>query len=236
MNPRRRRHLRARRSTRPVHTPRKVHWCNWSSQPDIGIACGRWTRPAWHQQSKAEPYLDDDGALYAFDDMLVTCSACLVLVEESLRKQADEQVEALQRRAAETLEERAKGDAFVARITGIVEGNNPGWREEHAQELHRLAMTRTDEALAHQRAGRGAQARVHFTLAMTLERQAADRATQEPTRSVLYRSAATLARDAEQPDEMRRLVACGLAGAPPAEIADELRELLETKDNEEHRT
>lgn len=236
MNPRRRRHLRARRAARLIPAPRKVHWCNWAGQPDIGIACGRWTTPAHRQPHKDEPYLDDHGALYAFNDMLVTCSACLVLAEENLRKQADEQVEALQRRAAITDEERAKGDAFVARCNAIVEGNNPGWREEHAQELHRLAMTRTDEALAHQRAGRGAQARVHFTLAMTLERQAADRATQEPTRSVLYRSAATLARDAEQPDEMRRLVACGLAGAPSAEIADELRELLETKDNEEHRT
>jgi len=49
----------------------------------------------------------------------------------------------------------------------------------------------------------------------------------EPTRSVLYRSAATLARDCHDYGEARRLIQKGLMGRPPDDIAEELRELLE---------
>ena len=47
----------------------------------------------------------------------------------------------------------------------------------------------------------------------------------EPTRSLLYRSAASIARMAGRFDDVRRLVVEGLRGAP-SEIADELRALL----------
>lgn len=49
----------------------------------------------------------------------------------------------------------------------------------------------------------------------------------EPTRSVLYRSAASLALNCNRFREAERLIAEGLAGDPPAEIAEELRQLYE---------
>ncbi len=49
----------------------------------------------------------------------------------------------------------------------------------------------------------------------------------EPTRSVLYRSAATLAWRCEMYDEAKRLIYRALAGNSPPEIKYELNELLE---------
>ena len=46
--------------------------------------------------------------------------------------------------------------------------------------------------------------------------------TCEPSRSVLYRSAASLALQRGEFDDARRLIALGLAGSPPHEIAEEL--------------
>jgi hypothetical protein len=64
--------------------------------------------------------------------------------------------------------------------------------------------------------------------AMRLERQAAELAPMgmEPTRSVLFRSAASLAVDAGDRAEAQRLATEGLRGNPPADIAAELRTLL----------
>ena len=60
-----------------------------------------------------------------------------------------------------------------------------------------------------------------------LEKQAAEQSQTEPTRSVLYRSAATLALDCGEYREAERLVAAALAGTPPEAIANELREVLD---------
>lgn len=49
----------------------------------------------------------------------------------------------------------------------------------------------------------------------------------EPTRSVLFRSAASLALETGSQREAERLISAGLAGEPPPEIAEELRDLLE---------
>ena len=66
--------------------------------------------------------------------------------------------------------------------------------------------------------------------AFELESQAAayfaDRHDFEPTRSVMYRGAATLALRCGDFAEARRLCLDGLAGKPPEEIAWELREIL----------
>ncbi len=48
----------------------------------------------------------------------------------------------------------------------------------------------------------------------------------EPTRSVLHRSAASLALNCDELRLAEKLIAIGLAGDPPEEIAHELRELL----------
>jgi hypothetical protein len=67
--------------------------------------------------------------------------------------------------------------------------------------------------------------------AFLLEREAASLSaadlTFEPTRSVLHRSAASLAIDCGEYREAERLITAALSGEPPAEIADELRDLLE---------
>ncbi|MEN0051190.1 MAG: hypothetical protein AAF806_29265, partial [Bacteroidota bacterium] len=44
----------------------------------------------------------------------------------------------------------------------------------------------------------------------------------EPSRSILFRSAAFLAIKAEQYSEAERMAAFGLIGNPPSDIADEL--------------
>ena len=67
--------------------------------------------------------------------------------------------------------------------------------------------------------------------ALEFERQAAyaarEEAAGEPTISVLFRSAASLALDCNDSREAERLVAAALAGDPPDQIANELRDLLE---------
>jgi hypothetical protein len=65
--------------------------------------------------------------------------------------------------------------------------------------------------------------------AFEFERDAADLLSDaenaEPSRSVLHRSAATLARDVGEVDEADRLIEQGLRGQPPPSIAAELEEL-----------
>lgn len=48
---------------------------------------------------------------------------------------------------------------------------------------------------------------------------------EQPTRSVLFRSAASLALECGLYDESELMVELGLAGVPPAEVADELRNI-----------
>ena len=72
---------------------------------------------------------------------------------------------------------------------------------------------------------------LHFTrLALEKEAAAADLMVEltdiEPTRSVLHRSAATLAWRCEEYDYAKRLIFRGLDGSPPGEIAWELKDLL----------
>jgi hypothetical protein len=54
----------------------------------------------------------------------------------------------------------------------------------------------------------------------------ADQLDFEPTRSMLHRSAASLAVKCCQLREAERLIGRALAGNPPPDIADELRDLL----------
>ena len=79
--------------------------------------------------------------------------------------------------------------------------------------------------------GDNGTAMTHARAAFEFERQAADLiasdASSEPTRSILHRSAATLALDCGEPLQAERLALQGLSGKPPAEVAEELRNLLE---------
>ena len=92
-------------------------------------------------------------------------------------------------------------------------------------------MEQTDLALAAQRSGSEEDARALFKAAFDFERQAAaivaPRMDAEPTRSVLHRSAATLALDCGEYRDAEILICEALRGTPPEEIAEELRDLLE---------
>lgn len=99
------------------------------------------------------------------------------------------------------------------------------------KKTHRLAMEQTDFALLAKMRGNEKAAEEHLFRAYELEAQAANTLVgnldAEPTRSVLFRSAATLAHDCGLQEEAEKLIFKALAGDPPAEIAEELRDLLE---------
>ena len=97
--------------------------------------------------------------------------------------------------------------------------------------LHRRAMELADEAAASRRRGFHEQALELTRQAYQLERDAAreveNQLELEPTRSVLHRSAASLALECNEVREAERLIGRALSGSPPDEIAEELRDLLE---------
>jgi hypothetical protein len=99
------------------------------------------------------------------------------------------------------------------------------------KKIHREAMEQTDLALAARQQGDAVNALRHFHNAYELETQAATALTNtlgaEPTRSVLFRSAATLALDCNLLAEAEKLVCTALIGNPPEQMAEELRDLLE---------
>lgn len=97
-------------------------------------------------------------------------------------------------------------------------------------ELHHQAMSLADRADEANRKGEGQAALALFRQAFDLERRAAESFVsrgEEPTRSVLLRSAASLAIGCHEYREAERLIATALVGNPPAEVCEELRDLLE---------
>jgi len=101
------------------------------------------------------------------------------------------------------------------------------------KHIHRQAMEHSDLALLERRKGDEGAAMRHVRSAYELEAKAAkalvNDLTAEPARSVLFRSAATLARECGLFADAEKLIREELAGAPPTAIADELHELLEQK-------
>lgn len=98
-------------------------------------------------------------------------------------------------------------------------------------ELHNEAMDLASQAMFLNMQGEVSRA-IYFTReAFHKEKQAAlliaNDYDMEPTRSVLYRSAATLALECMEVREAERLISSALSGDPPDEIANELRDLLE---------
>ena len=98
-------------------------------------------------------------------------------------------------------------------------------------DLHEKAMEFHDEAFFAKRKGDLISAMKFSRQALELETQAAerlkDKLDEEPSRSVLYRSAASMAISCEEYRQAEKLIATALAGNPPEEIAEELRDLLE---------
>lgn len=98
-----------------------------------------------------------------------------------------------------------------------------------AISLHRKAMELAEEAML--RKLKGETSAELLRSALEAEKSAALQFAQssgpEPTRSILFRSAASLALECQEIREAERLIARGLAGDPPSDIATELRDLLE---------
>jgi len=99
-------------------------------------------------------------------------------------------------------------------------------------ELHQKAMSMADEAFYAKQRHDLHDAQAKYLAAFEYEKAAAmllvNEHGQEPTRSVLFRSAACLLLNLPfQTDEhfrqAERMVAYGLSGNPPEEIAEELR-------------
>ena len=111
---------------------------------------------------------------------------------------------------------------------------------ENMRSRHREAMRCAEQAKIADLNGEDVEAGRLARLAFELEREAAQtllrRLRVEPTRSVLFRSAATLALECGEMDEARLLAFQGLAGFPPKEIAAELREILEEEKSRRHRS
>lgn len=92
-------------------------------------------------------------------------------------------------------------------------------------------MDIAEEAFLAQKKGDAPRAIELFSKALEYEHKAAGllfiNANNEPTRSILYRSSAALAQNCKQFDLAERLIANGLAGFPPSEIKEELKNLYE---------
>jgi hypothetical protein len=99
------------------------------------------------------------------------------------------------------------------------------------QRAHEKAMSLCDEALLARRRKDDERAADLFAEAFESESEAAGIAALaqdfEPTRSVLHRSAAALAMECGLLRQAEQIIGRALAGNPPAEIAEELRDLLE---------
>ena len=101
---------------------------------------------------------------------------------------------------------------------------------KEVSRLHRLAMDIADRAFDLERKQMARQARKLFKQAFETERKAARMIPRsnsyEPSRSVMFRSAASLALNAQLIDDAEKMVADGLLGYPPKSVARELRELF----------
>jgi len=105
-------------------------------------------------------------------------------------------------------------------------------------KIHEMAMELADKALIARLHGDLNSANTLTQKAFEKEREAAsylvDNFNCEPTRSVLYRSAASLALECGDQREAERLIGFALSGNPTDEIAEELRDLLEKVNFERH--
>ena len=108
------------------------------------------------------------------------------------------------------------------------------------RELHKKAMDLAEMAFVAKLRGNLEKANQLSRQAFEYEAQAArlapDEPSSEPTRSVLYRSAASLALDCNEFREAEQLIVTGLAGHPPEEIAEELKEMFDKVNSQQGRS
>lgn len=102
---------------------------------------------------------------------------------------------------------------------------------DEISKLHNEAMNFAESAAVARVKGNLGQADELLRKAYENEVKAAkllmDLSSPEPTRSVLFRSAASLAIDCNDLREAEKLIGLGLSGNPPIDIANELRDLFE---------
>ena len=101
----------------------------------------------------------------------------------------------------------------------------------NVKELHREAMKFNDLALLAKKSNSFDEMKMHYAKALDFEKQALilfnSKSTEEPTRSVLIRSAANLAILSQNFREAEKLVSLGLAGDAPPDFSEEFRDLLQ---------
>ena len=101
----------------------------------------------------------------------------------------------------------------------------------NVKELHREAMRFTDLALIAKQSNSISEVKLNYHKAFEFEKEAFllfnSQSNEEPTRSVLIRSASNLAILAEEYREAEKLISLGLAGDPPPEFGDEFRDILQ---------
>ena len=103
-------------------------------------------------------------------------------------------------------------------------------------KLHDDAMVLCDQAMEARRHGLATKAIRIFRVALGWEKIAAMSASIEPTRSVLFRSAAEIALDCQDPAEASRLARMGFDGNPPPEIVEELLDVLKRAETTKAKT
>jgi len=98
------------------------------------------------------------------------------------------------------------------------------------QEYHQRAMDFAEKAEVAKIEGQFEQSKELFRAAFENERKAAEFLKNdleaEPSRSILYRSAASLAIDCQEFKQAEYLITTAMSGKPPHEIAEELKNLL----------
>jgi hypothetical protein len=100
--------------------------------------------------------------------------------------------------------------------------------ETNSKQIHREAMQYAQEGMIAHQTGQQEKAMLYYEKAFELEKQAAMsflEGDKQPTRAILFRSAASLAQKCNKISESQKLITLGLAGNPPQEIAEELRSL-----------
>ena len=100
----------------------------------------------------------------------------------------------------------------------------------NVRALHEQAMDLAEQASIKRLRGEANGVEIILKQALALEAQAASMMAEdmeaEPTRSVLHRSAATLAVQCGELQQAEKLIAIALAGHPPLDIAVELKDLF----------
>ena len=101
----------------------------------------------------------------------------------------------------------------------------------NAKELYIKASLISQEAFMCIVHGKEQEAIPLYEQAFELEREAAlsllDREDAEPTRSILFRSAAVLAKNCHRYRDSEKMIALGLSGNPPEYVAAQLREIYD---------